>query len=108
MIKQQQHFYLDDASVRNIASARGTHESAGKYWQAKHAAAQVVTEAKTQAWEDFGEAMEEDYRLAAKKFWQTVQRLRKGKQCPANTAYSRGWELLASTWGYYRAVERLL
>ncbi|KAK3562899.1 hypothetical protein QTP86_011137 [Hemibagrus guttatus] len=31
------------------------------------------------------------------KFWQTVQRLRRGKQLSANTVYSGGGELLAST-----------
>ncbi|KAI3357210.1 hypothetical protein L3Q82_015673 [Scortum barcoo] len=41
---------------------------------------------------------EEDYRSASKKFWQTVRRLRRGKQCSANTVYSAvGGELLTST-----------
>ncbi|KAI3364865.1 hypothetical protein L3Q82_001049 [Scortum barcoo] len=40
----------------------------------------------------------ESYRvtLASKKFWQTVRRLRRGKQCSANTVYSAGGELLTS------------
>ncbi len=29
-------------------------------------------------------ASPKDYRLASKRFWQTVQRLRRGKQCPTN------------------------
>ncbi|KAK3566946.1 hypothetical protein QTP86_006763 [Hemibagrus guttatus] len=41
--------------------------------------------------------MEKDYRTASGKFWQTVQRLRRGKQLSANTVYSGGGELLAST-----------
>ncbi|KAI3357011.1 hypothetical protein L3Q82_003646 [Scortum barcoo] len=41
--------------------------------------------------------MEEDYRLASKRFWQTVRRLRRGKQYSANTVYSAGGELLTST-----------
>uniref|UniRef100_A0A671V6D7 Endonuclease/exonuclease/phosphatase domain-containing protein n=1 Tax=Sparus aurata TaxID=8175 RepID=A0A671V6D7_SPAAU len=45
--------------------ARGTPEAADGYRQAKRAAA------KTGAWEKFGEAMEEDYGSASKKFWQT-------------------------------------
>ncbi|KAI3360026.1 hypothetical protein L3Q82_014350 [Scortum barcoo] len=53
----------------------------------KHAA-QAVLEAKTRVWEEFGEAMEEDYRSASKRFWQTVRRLRRGKQYSANTVYS--------------------
>ncbi|KAI3355041.1 hypothetical protein L3Q82_017918 [Scortum barcoo] len=32
--------------------------------------------------------MEEDYRSASKRFWQTVRRLRRGKQYSANTVYS--------------------
>ncbi|KAI3366833.1 hypothetical protein L3Q82_009484 [Scortum barcoo] len=44
-----------------------------------------------------GEAMEEDYRSASKRFWQTVRRLRRGKQYSANTVYSAGGELLTST-----------
>ncbi|KAI3368166.1 hypothetical protein L3Q82_007889 [Scortum barcoo] len=65
-----------------------------KYRQAKQAAAQTVLEAKTRVWEEFGEAMEEDYRSASKRFWQTVRRLRRGKQYSANTVYSAGGELL--------------
>ncbi|KAI3373305.1 hypothetical protein L3Q82_006600 [Scortum barcoo] len=65
----------------------------------KQAAARTVLEAKTRVWEEFGEAMEEDYRSASKRFWQTVRRLRKGKQYSANTVYSAGGELLTSDWG---------
>ncbi|KAI3373047.1 hypothetical protein L3Q82_006399 [Scortum barcoo] len=38
--------------------------------------------------EEFSEAIEEDYRSASKRFWQTVRRLRRGKQYSANTVYS--------------------
>ncbi|KAI3369546.1 hypothetical protein L3Q82_007755 [Scortum barcoo] len=42
--------------------------------------------------------MEEDYLdSASKRFWQTVRRLRRGKQYSANTVYSAGGELLTST-----------
>ncbi|KAI3377649.1 hypothetical protein L3Q82_008809 [Scortum barcoo] len=67
------------------------------YRHAKQAAAWAVLEAKTQVWEEFGEAMEEDYRSASKKFWQTIRHLRRGKQYSANTVYSAGGELLTST-----------
>ncbi|KAK3571289.1 hypothetical protein QTP86_005929 [Hemibagrus guttatus] len=77
--------------------ARGTPEAAEAYRQAKRTTAGVVSEAKTQVWEEFGEAMEKDYRTALGKFWQTVQSLRRGKQLSANTVYSGGGELLAST-----------
>ncbi|KAK3550620.1 hypothetical protein QTP70_001026 [Hemibagrus guttatus] len=67
--------------------ARGTPEAAEAYRQAKRTAAGVVSEAKTRVWEEFGEAMEKDYRTASGKFWQTVRRLRRGKQLSANTVY---------------------
>ncbi|KAK3539573.1 hypothetical protein QTP70_010272 [Hemibagrus guttatus] len=41
--------------------------------------------------------MEKDYWTASRKFWQTVWCLRRGKQLSANTVYSGGGELLAST-----------
>ncbi|KAK3546985.1 hypothetical protein QTP86_007435 [Hemibagrus guttatus] len=77
--------------------ARGTLEAAEAYRQAKRTAAGVVLEAKTRVWEEFGEAMEKDYRMASGKFWLTVRRLRRGKQLSANIVYSGGGELLAST-----------
>ena len=56
----------------------------------------TVAEAKTRIWEKFGEAIEEDYRSASRKFWQTIQRLRRGKQPSTNTVYGGGGELLQS------------
>ncbi|KAI3354354.1 hypothetical protein L3Q82_018882 [Scortum barcoo] len=46
--------------------------------QASHSP-ELVLEAKTRVWEEFGEAMEEDYRSALKKFWQTVLAPQKGE-----------------------------
>ncbi|KAK3522743.1 hypothetical protein QTP86_032024, partial [Hemibagrus guttatus] len=77
--------------------ARGTPEAAEAYRQAKRTTAVVVSEAKTWVWEEFGEAMEKDYRTASGKFWQTVRRLRRGKQLSANTVYGGNGELLVST-----------
>ncbi len=77
--------------------ACGTPEAADGYRQVKRSAARVVVEAKTRAWEEFGEAMEKDYRLASKRFWQTIRRLRRGKQCPTNAVYSGVGRLLTST-----------
>ncbi|KAI2665653.1 Craniofacial development protein 2 [Labeo rohita] len=76
---------------------RGTPEAAERYRWAKRTAARVVVEAKTRVWEEFGEAMEKDCRSASKRFWQTVRRLRRGKQCPTNTVYSGSGNLLTST-----------
>ncbi|KAI3376445.1 hypothetical protein L3Q82_016903 [Scortum barcoo] len=41
--------------------ACGTPDAVDRYRQAKQAAARAVLEAKTRVWEEFGEAMEEDY-----------------------------------------------
>ena len=74
-----------------------TPETADRYRQAKRTAAAVVAEAKTRAWEEFGETMEKDFRVASKRFWTTIKRLRRGKQCSVSTVYSAGGELLNST-----------
>ncbi|TWW77322.1 hypothetical protein D4764_12G0007120 [Takifugu flavidus] len=46
--------------------ACGTPEAADGYRRAKRSAATAVAEAKTRAWEEFGEAMENDFRTASK------------------------------------------
>ncbi|TWW78139.1 R2 Retrovirus-related Pol polyprotein from type I retrotransposable element [Takifugu flavidus] len=75
--------------------ACGTPEAADRYRRAKRSAATAVAEAKTRA--EFGEAMENDFRTASKRFWTTIRRLRKGKQCTVNTVYSGDGVLLTST-----------
>ncbi|KAI3363117.1 hypothetical protein L3Q82_011764 [Scortum barcoo] len=87
--------YVLDTRVKRGAELSTDHHLVVP--QAKQAAARTVLEAKTRVWEEFGEAMEEDYRSASKRFWQTVRRLRRGKQYSANTVYSAGGELLTST-----------
>ncbi|KAI3366227.1 hypothetical protein L3Q82_010063 [Scortum barcoo] len=81
--------------------ACGTPDAVDRYRQAKQAAARTVLEAKTRVWEEFGEAMamEEDYRSASKRFWQTVQAPQKGEAvlCQHCLQYSAGGELLTST-----------
>ena len=49
--------------------ACGTPEAADSYQQVKRSAARAVRGAKTQVWEEFGEAMEKDFQSAPKKFW---------------------------------------
>ena len=44
--------------------AQGSPETADGYREARRAAASVVAKAKTQVWEEFGEAMEKEFRLA--------------------------------------------
>ena len=77
--------------------AQGSPEAADRYRSAKWTAAAAVAEAKTRVWEEFGEAMEKDFRSASRKFWQAVRRLRKGRQGFPQTVYSRGGELLTQT-----------
>ncbi|TWW80944.1 hypothetical protein D4764_01G0007590 [Takifugu flavidus] len=77
--------------------ACGTPEAADRYRHAKRSAATAVAEAKTRAWEEFGEAMENDFRTASKRFWTTIRHPRKGKQCTVNTVYSGDGVLLTST-----------
>ena len=71
-------------------------EAAGRYQQAKRSAALAFTEAKTRTWEVFGEAMENDFQTASKRFWTTIRRLRRGKQCIVNTVYGGDGALLTS------------
>ncbi|TWW74365.1 R2 Retrovirus-related Pol polyprotein from type I retrotransposable element [Takifugu flavidus] len=77
--------------------ACGTPEAADGYRHAKRSAATAVAEAKTRAWEEFGEAMENDFQTASKRFWTTIRHLRRGKQCTLNTVYSGDGVLLTST-----------
>lgn len=58
---------LKNESYR-VMLACGTPEAADGCWQAKRAVAWAGVEANTRAWEEFGQAMEEDYLLALKKF----------------------------------------
>lgn len=76
--------------------AHGTPEAADGNWQAKHATAWVVVEAKTWALEESGQAMEEDYWLVSKK-WQTFWHFGRGKQCSTGSVYSASGELLTLT-----------
>ncbi|KAI3360387.1 hypothetical protein L3Q82_002295 [Scortum barcoo] len=48
-----------------IPEPGGGHTGIDRYRQAKQATARTVLEAKTRVWEEFGEAMEEDYREEA-------------------------------------------
>ncbi|KAI3357006.1 hypothetical protein L3Q82_003643 [Scortum barcoo] len=90
---------LKKESYRTMLAC-GTPDAVDRYRQAKQAAARAVLEAKTRVWEEFGEAMEEDYRSASEEILaKTVRRLRRGKQYSANTLFTVQWggELLTST-----------
>ncbi|KAI3354753.1 hypothetical protein L3Q82_004520 [Scortum barcoo] len=70
--------------------ACGTPDAVDRYRQAKQAAARTVLEAKTQVWEEFGEAMEEDYRSGLEDILSRQTVSEGGKQYSANTVYSAG------------------
>ncbi|XP_048857101.1 uncharacterized protein LOC125724452 [Brienomyrus brachyistius] len=76
--------------------ACGTPDAADGYRQAKRNAALAVAEAKTRVWEEFGEAMENDFRTASRRFWSTIRRLRAGKRCSIDTIYGGDGALLTS------------
>ncbi|KAK0154090.1 LINE-1 retrotransposable element ORF2 protein [Merluccius polli] len=72
--------------------ACGTPEAVGRYRQAKRSAAVAVAEAKTRTREEFGEAMENDFRTALKRFWTTIRHLTRGNSasptlCKVETEY---------------------
>ncbi|XP_013872670.1 uncharacterized protein LOC106523692 [Austrofundulus limnaeus] len=77
--------------------SRKTPEAADRYRVAKTVAASVVADAKTWAWEEFGEAIEKDFRLTLRRFWQTFQRLRKAKRSLSQAVFGLGGELLTRT-----------
>ncbi len=41
--------------------------------------------------------MENDFQTASKRFWTTIRRFRRGKQCTVNTVFSGDGALLTST-----------
>ena len=73
---------LNKESYRTFL-ASGTPEAADGYRGTKRRAAAAVAEAKTRAWEEFGEAIETDFRTASKRFWSAIRRLRGGSGAPS-------------------------
>ena len=55
-----------------------------RYSAARKTAATIVKKSKEKSWEEFGQKLDTDYRLANKVIWQTMRRLR-GKQTPVAT-----------------------
>ena len=69
-------------------------DTAERYRLARRAAASEFTKTKTLVWEEFREAMEKDFQLAPQKFWQTLRRLKNGKQGMAQAVTRWGADLL--------------
>ena len=67
------------------------------YQRAQRAAAAAVAEAKQRVWEEFGKAMEKDFRVVPKRFWKAVWHLRRGKRGTIQAVYSKDGTLLTST-----------
>ncbi|KAI3372556.1 hypothetical protein L3Q82_023031 [Scortum barcoo] len=98
---------LKKESYRTMLAC-GTPDAVDRYRQAKQAAARTVLEAKTRVWEEFGEAMEEDYRSASKRFWQTVQAPQKGEAVLCQHCLQCRWGAVDLDWGHCRTVEEIL
>ena len=75
----------------SIAETWASSEADDRYRAAKRA------EAKTLVWEEFKETMEKDVWLASRVFWQTIRRLRKGKQGLSQVVPDLSEELLTRT-----------
>ncbi|KAI3377438.1 hypothetical protein L3Q82_008416 [Scortum barcoo] len=88
---------LKKESYRTMLAC-GTPDAVDRYRQAKQAQPRTVLEAKTSG---SGRSSVRPWRRTIgrprRRFWQTVRRLRRGKQYSANTVYSAGGELLTST-----------
>ncbi|XP_066535190.1 ecto-ADP-ribosyltransferase 5-like [Hoplias malabaricus] len=76
---------------------RGAELSTDHHLVAKKAAAVAVAEAKSGAWKEFGEAMENDFRAASKRFWKTLRQLRRGRGDTVQAVLSKDGETLNST-----------
>ena len=51
-------------------------ELCSQYSEARKAAATKVKMSKERAWKEFGERLDDDFKMAIKVFWQTIRRLR--------------------------------
>lgn len=55
-----------------LKTAQGTFDTPKRHWKRKKAAAAVVARMKAKVWEGFGEAVENDFQAASKRFWKTI------------------------------------
>jgi exonuclease III len=68
--------------------------SRGAYCDAKKAVKEAVAAAKAKSWENFGVALESNFREAPKVFWQTIRRLRTGKVASIKSVKDRNGAIL--------------
>ncbi|TWW71552.1 R2DM Retrovirus-related Pol polyprotein from type II retrotransposable element [Takifugu flavidus] len=57
----------EEGVISGLTGLFGTPEAADRYQQTKRSGATAVDKAKTRAWEEFGEAMESDFRTTSKR-----------------------------------------
>jgi exonuclease III len=69
-------------------------DSRGAYCNAKKAVKEAVTAAKANSWENFGMALESNFREASKVFWQTIRRLRSRKSASIKSVKDRKGEII--------------
>lgn len=72
-----------------------TPEAAGRYWLAKQIVVLAVAEAKIQVWEDFGEAMENDFEILANR-----QMSKREETGIYPCCLQGGWRAVGLIWGY--------
>ncbi|KAI3367011.1 hypothetical protein L3Q82_009640 [Scortum barcoo] len=77
--------------------ACGIPNAVDGYRQAKQAAAQAVLEAKTWIWEEFGEAMEEDYQVGLEEILANRPVPQKGEAVLCQHCLQCGWGAVSST-----------
>ncbi|KAI3368365.1 hypothetical protein L3Q82_008065 [Scortum barcoo] len=71
------HVGLWDSWTQLTGTGRPSKPQPGRSWRQK-----------LRVWEEFGEAMEEDYRSASKRFWQTVRRASEGGSSTLPTLFT--------------------
>nr|XP_049591160.1 uncharacterized protein LOC125978127 [Syngnathus scovelli] len=98
---------LKKESYRAVLAC-GTPEAADRYRMAKRNAASAVAEAKTWAWEEFGEAMENDFRTASRKFLVHHPASREGETMQRQHCLQWGWRVADLEPGRRESVGRIL
>ena len=70
-------------AYKALLANKSSLELHSQYSAARTAAATKVNQSKEKAWKEFGERLDDDFKMANKVFWQTIRRLR-GKRSQAD------------------------
>ncbi|TWW80607.1 R2 Retrovirus-related Pol polyprotein from type I retrotransposable element [Takifugu flavidus] len=95
LVREVEKFRLDIVGLTSTHGKGSGTSLLERGWTLYHSG--VADGERRRAGEEFGEAMENDFWMASKRFWTTIRHLRKGKQCTVNTVYSGDGVLLTST-----------